>query len=87
MIRLDLFIPVLKEVDRISEIVSSLLEKNQGGEYLPLSKCRLFILTRSIMGVIRAAIIENNTLLGTQEFEDELVRLALNYLTLNKNPD
>jgi hypothetical protein len=39
------------------------------------------------MGVIRAAIIENNTLLGTQEFEDELVRLALNYLTLNKNPD
>ena len=87
MIRLDLFMPVVKEVDRISEIVSSLLEKNQGGEYSPLSKCRLFILTRSIMGVIRAAIIENNTLLGTQEFEDELVRLSLNYLTLNKNPD
>ena len=87
MIRLDLFMPVIKEVDRISEIVSSLLEKSQGGEYLPLSKSRLFILTRSIMGVIRAAIIENNTLLGTQEFEDELVRLSLNYLTLNKNPD
>jgi hypothetical protein len=87
MIRLDLFMPVIKEVDRISEIVSSLLEKSQGSEYLPLSKSRLFILTRSIMGVIRAAIIENNTLLGTQEFEDELVRLSLNYLTLNKNPD
>jgi len=86
MIRLDLFMPVLKEVDRISEIVSVLLQKNQSDDYLPLSKTRLFILTRSIMGVIRAAIIENNTALGAQEFEDELVMLALNYLTPTKKP-
>jgi len=86
MIRLDLFMPVLKEVDRISETVSVLLQKNQSDDYLPLSKIRLFILTRSIMGVIRAAIIENNTALGKQEFEDELVMLALNYLTPTKKP-
>jgi AcrR family transcriptional regulator len=86
MIRLDLFMPVLKEVDRISETVSVLLQKNQSDDYLPLSKTRLFILTRSIMGVIRAAIIENNTALGAQEFEDELVMLALNYLTPTKKP-
>ncbi|MFM9154318.1 MAG: hypothetical protein ACKOPC_12100, partial [Methylocystis sp.] len=77
---------VLQEADRISEIVSALLEKNRGDDYLPLSKTRLFILTRSTMGVIRAAIIENNQLLVTQEFEDELVRLALNYLTQNNTP-
>jgi Tetracyclin repressor-like, C-terminal domain len=86
MIRLDLFMPVLKEVDRISETVSVLLQKNQSDDYLPLSKTRLFILTRSIMGVIRAAIIENNKALGAQEFEDELVMLALNYLTPTKKP-
>ncbi|NDB69770.1 MAG: hypothetical protein EB015_17550, partial [Methylocystaceae bacterium] len=85
MIRLDLFMPVLKEVDKISETVSILLQKSRGDDYLPLSKTRIFILTRSIMGVIRAAIIENNTLIGTQEFEDELVRLALSYLTFQKN--
>ena len=83
MIRLDLFMPVLQEADRISETVSALLEKNRGDDYLPLSKIRLFILTRSTMGVIRAAIIENSQLLVTQEFEDELVRLALNYITQN----
>ncbi len=86
MIRLDLFMPVLQEADRISETVSALLEKNRGDDYLPLSKTRLFILTRSTMGVIRAAIIENSQLLVTQEFEDELVRLALNYLTQNNTP-
>ena len=86
MIRLDLFMPVLKEVDRISEMVSVLLRKNQGDDYLQLSKTQLFVLTRSIMGIIRAAVIENNSMLGTEEFEDELVRLALHYLAPMKNP-
>ena len=86
MIRLDLFMPVVKEVNRISETVSVLLGKNRDGDYQPLSKTQLFVLTRSIMGVIRAAIIENNSMLGTEEFEDELVRLALNYLTPTKKP-
>ena len=86
MIRLDLFMPVLKEVDRISETVSVLLGKNRDGDYQPLSKTQLFVLTRSIMGVIRAAVIENNSMLGTEEFEDELVRLAVNYLTPTKKP-
>ncbi len=86
MIRLDLFMPVLKEVDRISETVSVLLGKNRDGDYQPLSKTQLFIFTRSIMGVIRAAVIENNSMLGTEEFEDELVRLALNYLTPTQKP-
>jgi len=86
MIRLDLFMPVLKEVDRISEAISVLLRKSHGENYLPLSKTRLFVLTRSIMGVVRAAVIENNSMLGTEEFEDELVRLALNYLTPTKKP-
>ena len=86
MIRLDLFMPVLKEVNRIGETVSVLLGKNRDGDYQPLSKIQLFVLTRSIMGVIRAAVIENNSMLGTEEFEDELVRLALNYLTPTQKP-
>jgi hypothetical protein len=36
-----------------------------------------FVLTRALMGAIRAAVIENSPHLESQEFEDELVRLCL----------
>lgn len=41
----------------------------------PLSLSRLFVGTRAVIGVIRSAVLEDSPLLGTQAFEDELVRL------------
>lgn len=36
----------------------------------------MFVLTRAVMGVIRSASLEESPLLGTRQFEDELVSLA-----------
>jgi AcrR family transcriptional regulator len=44
----------------------------------PLSLSRLFVGTRAVIGVIRSAVLEDSPLLGTQAFEDELVRLIWN---------
>ncbi len=44
------------------------------------SAASMFVLTRAVMGVIRSASLEESPLLGTRQFEDELVRLALGML-------
>ncbi|WP_050469534.1 TetR/AcrR family transcriptional regulator [Herbaspirillum chlorophenolicum] len=36
----------------------------------------IFVLTRAVMGTIRSASLEESSLLGTRQFEDELVRLV-----------
>jgi AcrR family transcriptional regulator len=40
------------------------------------SPAMLFVATRSVIGVIRSASLENSPLLGTPELEDELVRMV-----------
>ncbi|MDJ0930166.1 hypothetical protein [Breoghania sp.] len=42
----------------------------------PLSPVTAYVLTRAIVGTLRAALMEQSAFLGTPEFEDELVRLA-----------
>jgi AcrR family transcriptional regulator len=41
----------------------------------PPNPVMMFVATRALMGVLRNAAIENSPLLGTREFEDELVRM------------
>jgi len=36
----------------------------------------MFVATRAVMGAIRSASLEDSPLLGTPEFEDELVRMV-----------
>lgn len=38
-----------------------------------------FVLSRAIMGVVRAAVLEGSPLLGTPDFEEALVRLVRGY--------
>ncbi len=40
------------------------------------SPAALFVVVRAVIGVIRSASLERSALLGTKEFEEELVRLA-----------
>lgn len=42
----------------------------------PPSPAMMFVVTRAVIGVIRSASLEKSPLLGSVEFEDELVRLA-----------
>jgi len=46
----------------------------------PVTPALIFVATRAVMGVIRSASLEESPLLGTQEFEDELVLMAWNMI-------
>jgi hypothetical protein len=50
------------------------------GRVRPLSEAASFVLTRAIVGAIRSAVLEDRLILDSQDFEDELVRLALRFL-------
>jgi hypothetical protein len=42
----------------------------------PIPPAALFVLTRAVIGVLRAAFEERSSLLGTPELEDELAALV-----------
>ncbi|MDQ3273184.1 MAG: TetR/AcrR family transcriptional regulator [Pseudomonadota bacterium] len=42
----------------------------------PPNPVMMFVSTRAVMGAIRSASLEDSPLLGTREFEDELVRMV-----------
>lgn len=48
----------------------------------PMSSARLFVGTRAVIGTIRSAVLEDSPLLGTQSFEDELVRMVWGILVV-----
>jgi AcrR family transcriptional regulator len=64
----------------VTELLSARSDRVAPGRAAPISPVTLFVLTRAIIGVIRGAAQERSPLLGTAEFEDEVVRLIENYL-------
>jgi hypothetical protein len=42
----------------------------------PMDRVQLFVLSRALLGAMRAAVLEDADFLLTQQFEDELVRLS-----------
>jgi len=73
----DEHVQPLREVTELLSARSDRIARQYSG---PLSAAMLFIVTRAVLGVIRAAAFERSPLLGTAEFEDELVRLVDGYL-------
>jgi AcrR family transcriptional regulator len=68
----------------VQEIAELVTERNAQlvGEKVPmLHGAALFVVTRAVTGVIRAAFEERSQLPGTTELEDELVRLVEAYLS------
>lgn len=51
-----------------------------------LTREQVFVLSRALMGAIRAAVMEEQPFLRSAAFEDELVRLALAYLDVVTAP-
>ena len=45
-----------------------------------LTREQVFVLSRAVMGTIRAAVLEEQPFFKSRTFEDELVRLVLSYL-------
>jgi hypothetical protein len=46
----------------------------------PLEREQVFVLSRALLGTIRAAVMEEQPLLQSRGFEDELVRLVMSYI-------
>jgi AcrR family transcriptional regulator len=68
----------------VQEIAELIVERNTRllGDKAPrLDGARIFVLTRAVIGVIRAAFEERSLLPGTTSLEDELVRLVEAYLS------
>ena len=49
------------------------------GELIRLSREQMFVLSRSLIGVMRAAVVEEQPFFTSRSFEDEVVRLVLAY--------
>jgi hypothetical protein len=45
-----------------------------------LDDVQIFVLSRALMGAVRAAVLEEQPLLRSRGFEDEVVRLVMAYL-------
>ena len=46
----------------------------------PLTREQVFVVSRSLMGVVRAAVLEEQPFLASRSFEDEIVRMIVAYL-------
>ncbi len=73
---IELMAPVASFVATASAAIGSGPEAKLPG----LSSQQLFVLSRSALGVIRAAVLEEQPFLRGRGFEDELVRMVVAYL-------
>ena len=61
-------------------VIEQIIVENGGrGHGRVMTPAAAFVLTRAFMGAIRAAVLENSPHLETQEFEDELVHLVMQF--------
>ena len=63
----------------VADVIAERSERLLPGRRKLLSTTAIFVLTRAVNGALRAVLEEDSALLGTPEFEDELVRLVRNY--------
>ncbi|MFI5029144.1 MAG: TetR/AcrR family transcriptional regulator [Reyranellales bacterium] len=49
------------------------------GAFIRLNRVQMFVLSRALMGIMRAAVVEEQPFFTSRSFEDEAVRLVLAY--------
>jgi hypothetical protein len=69
-----------KPVQDVTELLVARSARLAGTISAPLTPASLFVATRAVIGVIRAAFEERSPLPGSPQLEDELVRLVESYL-------
>lgn len=69
-----------KAVQKVAQTVSAESHRLLPDRATPITPVNLFVITRAISGVLRAASQEQSPLLGTLEFENELVKLVQSYV-------
>ncbi len=78
---LDAITQALREAsETLSMYLARMAASDVSGLRFRTSPATLFVLTRAVMGAIRSASLERSSLLGSKEFETELVKLCLGLL-------
>lgn len=68
-------------VDNVMQSILSAQTQRSNTEIPTIKPVTAYVLTRAIIGTLRAALMEQSNYLGKPEFEDELVRLVQVFLT------
>ena len=68
-------------VDNLTRLVLGESGERLLGTAGTMTEAQVFVLSRALAGVIRAAALEELPLLGTQTLEDELICLARGYVS------
>ena len=68
-----------KSVQKIAQMLGERSDRLLPAQTRPVTPTSLFVITRAVSGIMRAASQEDSPLLGTPEFEDELVHLVQAY--------
>ena len=66
-------------IEMIAPIASFIARQSQALPFA-LTREQLFVLSRALMGTIRAAVMEEQPFLRSRSFEDEVVRLVVAYV-------
>jgi len=74
--KLDHTEPVIAATRETTERIRVALERRNHPDFPPPSPAVLFVVSRAVLGAVRAAVLEDSGLPGTPEFEDALVRMA-----------
>ncbi len=78
---LDAITQALREAsETLSMYLARMAARDLSGLHFRTSPATMFVLTRAVMGAIRSASLERSSLLGSKEFETELVKLCLGLL-------
>lgn len=67
-------------IEMLAPIAAFLAQHEPGPELVRLAPEQRFVLSRALMGAVRAAVLEEQPFFKSRAFEDELVRLVLAYL-------
>lgn len=72
--------PVIAATQEMAGRIHLSLDRLRHPDFPVPEPSTLFVATRAVLGVVRAAVMEESALPGTPEFEDALVELALGML-------
>ncbi|MBB4197805.1 hypothetical protein CCR94_11735 [Rhodoblastus sphagnicola] len=78
--RLDHSPEVIASAQALAARIKLAIVRRNHPAFPPPSDAAMFVATRGVLGAIRAAVHEDSALIGTPEFEDALVRLAVGQL-------
>jgi AcrR family transcriptional regulator len=78
--RLDHTEPIVRALNQMASEIAQTLMAIKDPDLRPPTAAGMYVLSRAVMGAIRSASLEDTPLLGTQEFEDEVVVLAYGML-------